>query len=777
MIAFIQYSQASVLFYRLILLLLLSISNYAWSANTIAIIDDANSVFNIGKSGSYFIDRDQNLSFDTIASDEYAKQFRPINRNYLQFGMVKGNIWIRTEVAIRTTNNTPVLLEVASPRLQYLDIFLPNLYENQVQAEMGGARPYNNKQIKTPNYVFSIPANSPPIFTLYIKLSSHLPINAQIELKTLSQLSQDTQTDLTVTGIILGILLILLVCNLFFFVKTRRFMYFIYCMLLISIAVLHLALHDQMSQFFPDTTDIQEKIYNLAALSCLCAVVFFSRLYLDTKEHLPNMDKVLIAVGSLNALLIVLFTVFPEKVNILLLSAFAVATLIILTVHAIIAFIKDVPFSGYYLVARLTLLAGHFAWILSVYGIIPSAVLFKWGLTLTIILESMIHFTGMIAQTAPLFQRQSKKGKIFQTEIASLLPDISSRLRRQINILGGGLTHLEQAATSNDTKLLIKSGLTANNNIKNLVERIDLLNDMKENSLPDQPHPILLNQLIDNAYNNFQRLDQDNTIIELNTYKTNQVEILQNAHILQILIESLAQEFKHFTDQVLTLNITRHEMNREGVTLLELSCYPLPTRIRTTATSFDLGMHYISLLIQRLDGEMHISESSRTRSINIQLPIRTHIRPINSDFNQQHPFDIILLGQEDNDLQKALTILQNHTNRIEHFKTLESILDYLEIPAKRESGSIILVFDNGGHIPHITQQRLLPLMRPEDQCLLISNNVKMSLDYAKKLGFDELLACSELEDKLEQRIARLIQKGDRLKNTPLSRINPLRKSP
>lgn len=765
------------MFYRLILLFLLIISNTAWSANAIAIIDDTNSAFNISKSGSYFIDRSQNLSFDTIASDEYSKQFRPINRDYLQLGLVKGNVWIRTDVAIRTTDSTPILLEVDSPRLQYLDIYLPNLYENQVQAELGGARPYSNKQVKTPNYLYSIPTNSPPVFTLYIKLSSHLPINAQIELKTLSQFSQDTQTSLTFTGVIIGVLLTLFICNMFFFIKTSHSMYLIYSALLISIALLHLALHDQVSQFFPNSINIQEKIYNLAALSCLCAITFFSRLYLDTKDHLPKMDKLLITIGLINALFIILFTISPEKVNILLLSLIAISTLIILTVHAVIAFMKSIPFSGYYLVARLTLLCGHFAWLMSVYGIIPSVLLFEWGLTLTIIFEAMIHFTGMIAQTAPLLQRHAQKSKQAPTEVTDLLSDLSNRLRRQINILGGTLSHLERAATSNDTKLFLTSSLTANNNLKNLIERIDLLSDIKENTLLDQPYPMSLNQLIDNAYTNFQRLDQDNTLIELNTYKTDQVEILQNASSLQRLIESLAQEFKHFTDQTLTINVTRHEINREGLTLLELSCYPLPTRIRSTATSFDLGMHYITLLTQHLDGEVQISENGRTRSINIQFPIRTHIRPLRKNISQQHQFDIILFGQEDNELQKALTILQNHTNRIVHLTELESLLDYLEQPAKRESGSIILVFDNGGHIPHITQQRLLPLMRNEDQCLLISNNVKMSLDYAKKLGFDELLACSELESHLEQRISRLIQKGDRLKNTSLSRINPLHKTP
>ena len=777
MIAFIELVWASVLFYQLILLFLLGTSNIVWGSNTIAIIDDSNSVFNIGKSGTYFIDTDKNLSFDTISSDLYAKRFRPLNRNYLQFGLVKGNVWIRTDIAIRTTSNMPILLEINTPRLQYLDIYLPNLYENQVQAELGGARPYNNRPIKAPHYVFNIPTNSPPVFTLYLKLSSDLPINAKIELKTLSQMSLDAQKNLTFTGILIGILITLFVCNVFFFIKTSHPMYLIYSGLLIGITALHLSIHDQISAFFPDQINIQERIYNLAALSCLCAIVFFSRLYIDTKNYLPRIDKALLIIGSINALFAVVFTLSPEQINIVILSSMVVITLTLLTIHAVAAFIYKVPFSGYYLVARLILLIGHFAWILSVYGIIPSAMLLEWGLTITIIIEAMIHFTGIIAQTTPLLQRHAHRAKHSQTEIADLLSDLSSRLRRQVNIIGGGLTHLEQAATSNETRLFLSSSLTANNNLKNLIERIDLLNDVRENSPPEQSYPIPLDQLIDNAYNNVQRLDQDNALIEINSNKTAQVEILQHASILQHLIESLVQEFKHFTDQVLTLDITRHDLNREGITILELSCYPLPKRIHTSTASFDLGMHYITLLIQHIEGEMQISECNHYRRIDIQLPIRAHIRPANSEIGQQNHFDIILFGQTDHDLQKALTLLQSHINKIEHFTTLESLLDYLELPTKRESGSIILVFDNGGHIPHVTQQRLLPLMRHEDQCLLISNNVKMSLDYAKKLGFDELIACSELESQLQQRISRLIQKGERLRNTSLSRIKPLRKTP
>lgn len=773
----IQLAWAIVLFYRLILLFLLSTSNLTWGANSIAIIDDQNNVFNIAKSGTYFIDESRELSFKTISSDEYTKRFLPINSDYLQLGLVKGNIWIRSDIAIRTTGNIPTLLEINSPRLQYLDIYLPNFYQNQVQAELGSARPYSNKQIEAPNYLFTIPANMPSVFTVYLRLSSHLPINAQIELKTLSKMSVDTQKTLTLTGILIGILLTLFISNLFFYVKYSHPMYLIYGCLLIGIAVLHLALHDQVSQFFPNIIGIQERIYNFASLLCLFAIVFFSRLYLDTKRYLPRIDTLLIIIGALNVLFAVIFTLTPEAINIKVLSLMVVTTLMFLTINAIVAFIKDIPFSGYYLTARLTLFTGHSAWIMSVYGIIPSTLLLEWGLTLTIIVEALIHFMGMIVQTTPFLQKYSHKTDYSQTDTFDLLTDISSRLRRQINIIGGTLTHLEQTTKSPDGGRLLTNSQIANNNLKSLLERIDYLNDIKENTSFEQTFPIYLNQVIENAHSNFQRLDQDNTIIELNTEKTDHVEILQDAKILQHLIEVLTQEFKHFTNQPLTLSITYHETNREGVTVLEINCDPLPTRVHENTTSFDLGMNYITLLVQYLKGRIRLSQSDQARSINIQVPIHSHIRHSINEADKQGHFDLIFFGQEDGDLQKALTILQNHSNKIEHFSTLESVLEYLEHPEKRKSGSIILVFDNGSHIPHITQQRILPLMRPEDQCLLISNNVKMSLNYAKKLGFDDILACSALESRLTKQLSRLIQKGDRIKNTSLSRIKHLRKTP
>ncbi|MCB5161322.1 7TM diverse intracellular signaling domain-containing protein [Marinomonas algarum] len=747
-------------------------------------MDDTHDAINIGQNGDYFIDETGTLTLKDVMSDAYSKQFRPLNKEYLQFGFVKGNIWMRNDIAIRTTSNTPSLLEINSHRLQYLDIYLPSLYDNQVQAELGSARPYSNRLVKASNYIFPIPANTPPVFTLYVKLSSSLPINTQIELKTLSTWSQDTQSNLTLTGILIGVLLTLFIFNVFFFIRTAHPMYLMYGTLLVGIVILHLSIHDQVAQFFPSYRHVQERIYNLAALLCLCAIVFFSRLYLDNRTYLPKLDKVLLAISSINALFAVVFMIAPEKIHIMTLSLMMIATLIILMIHAIVAFNYKVPFSGYYLTARLTLCIGYFAWILSVYGIAPSLLLLQWGLTVTIIIEAMIHFTGMIAQTSSLLQRSTRDMAYPDTVETELLSDVSARLRRQNNIIHGALSHFEKMTVTQEGKNILEDSLVANNNIQDLVKRIDLINTIKEDIGPKQTHPELLDHIIDKAYNNAQRLDQNSAVIELHTQQTDHIEILQHTRVLQSLIEGLIQECKHFTDQTLTLNITRREVNREGITQLELSVFPLPSHVGLANSSVDMGVYYLTQLIHHMKGEIQIYNQNKARNINVTLPIRARIRPSEKDITTHTLFDLVLFGQEDHDLQKALGLLQSRTNKIEHFTTLEGLLDHFEVPTKRTTGTITLIFDNGGHIPHITQQKLLPLMRHEDQCLLITDNVKMSLDYAKKLGFDELLYCADLDNQLNQQLNRLIQKAERLvqkdkqlKKTNLSSINPTTNTP
>jgi len=66
--------------------------------------------------------------------------------------------------------------------------------------------------------------------------------------------------------------------------------------------------------------------------------------------------------------------------------------------------------------------------------------------------RSHIHFTGLIAKPPPSLQTtRIKKQNILKQKWTDLLADLSKSPTRPNQILEGDFSHLEQAATSNDT--------------------------------------------------------------------------------------------------------------------------------------------------------------------------------------------------------------------------------------------------------------------------------------------------------------------------------------
>ncbi len=760
------------MFSRIILLFLLALSNFAWGTNDLAIIDDTNKAFNLGLSGEYFIDETANLTIKEVSNERYDNRFRPLNKEFLQFGQVKGNIWIRSDIAIRATTRTPILLEVKSHRLQYLDAYFPQINNLARLARLGEETAQNQRLIQRPHYLYAVPPNPPAVFTVYLKLASQLPINAEISVRTMTSIDSEEHSNFLISGFLIGILTLLLVNNVLFYAKSRHPMYLYYGLLLISVAFFHLSLHGLLADL-SNEPGFQERIYNLASFVGTSAIVFFSRLYLNTKTHFPNLDKILKVWGAIVLVLAGIFTLQPSFFDIKVLSVVGFTTLISLSIHAIVAVVKGIPFAGFYLFARLILLIGHFSWLTTVYGILDNPTILYWGLTLACIGEALVHYLGMLIQKDPLRRSDSRDSDSSRSHTFELLVDLSSRLRRQTNIIDGSLSWGAQTYQSSEAKQILAAGTVANNHIKGLIERIDLVNSISEQEVEKNTPSILLKTLINNAYNQFQEMDQDNASIELNLKKLEQVEILRQGPLVQHLVEVALMELKHFTDQVLTVDVSLQFLERKGLTHLEMSFFPLPTRIQNKTRGSDLGIKYIELITSHLQGGIEIIPRGQHQELKVSFPIQSHKRQIAAKSAPITSFNILVFGQDDRELQRALAVLQYQQNVIEQLTTLDDLLNYLATPKMRTRGTVIIVFDNGGHIPHISQQKVRPLMRLEDQSILITDNAKISRDYAKKLGYDDLLLFSEIEDQLEPRLNALISKGDKLKRANLSRINSL----
>ncbi|WP_438466330.1 7TMR-DISM family protein [Marinomonas sp. PE14-40] len=752
---------------RLCIVFLLFLSNQAFAQFEVSLLDNRNSRVDIGLVGDYLHDPSGQLNLAQLMNEKYSSQFLPINKSFMQFGLNKGNIWIRAKLAIHLTEQNSLALQVKAPRLQILDIYMPHLSIAFPIAELGELRPYNNRPLNHPHYLVPFPTRNPPITNVYIKLASSTPINAQIDILPLNDIASDFQVESLITGILIGIIVLLMAANILFFSFSRNPMYLFYSMLLAGMIILHLSLHGYLIQLFPNSIGIQIRSYNFAALFSAMALVFFSRYYLDSKNTLPKIDKFLVALGVTNGALALLYSLAPDKFSIFLLSTATVSTVTSLTILSIIASFKHIPYSGYYLAARLLLFIGHSFWILTMYGILASPTFFIWGLMVTVILEGLIHFVAMLLKLNSLNGSRIEKSNFHDSQLFDFVNDLASRMRRQTNIISGAFNekdklHTDLSADNQDTALL------ANRNLENMLERLDNLGQMNGNLKDTSSDFADIDTLIDETLNLFHEIDQDGVLVEINTANTQSYEQIDQGKKIQHLLLTLLLELKHYGDKALTITLKKLDDNRDNLSHLDISISPLPRRFTQLQDHLlNLGLGYVEYLLSSMHGKMSISGDKQQRRLNIHFPARYRIQSRLPDNDLIYACQLFIMGNDSIACQKLLSLLQSWPINIIQIKNISELTSLQPAQADKKIINLVVLFEHDGYIPQLVVRQIKPLLRLEDQCLLVSDNVKMPKDFALTLGFDELIHTLELPQQLKHTITRLTAKGLRLQKATL----------
>lgn len=722
----------------LILLAIMYLTNIAYGAPMMALLDDDNHSVNIGSVGSYFIDETSRLTLRDIDSEQLRKRFVPLKREFPQFGLVKGNIWIRVEVAQRLSAGESAALHIKAPRAQIVDVYTPNLLNNQIFAEMGDARPYSNRIVAYPDYVVPLPSSAPPLYTVYIKVSSRLPVNLFMEVKTFSELTNDIQKDTYITGFLMGVLLLLLVSNVFFFIRTRHPMYLLYGALLIGIACLHFALHGFVYQLFPSLMGLQERVYNFSALACAALITYFTRFYIDTKETLPKIDKLLLLIIIGNAFLAVIYALAPQELNIAFLSISAVSTLLVLLFVAIYSVYKRIPYAFYYLTARLVLTVGHSIWILATYGVLSLPLWYEWGLTTSIILEALVHFSGIITRHTPTHIHTTKADDMPRYE---LLTEIASRIKRQTAIIDHQYSLNEPRA--DDLKQAYK-------NLSNIAERLSFIQSLQSKNAHHRAHaPTNLQLLIDQATIDFFSLDQSDAEIEMQYDQTVGWELLSNSYMIKHLYQVIMEELHHHTDQALNIESDVVINERDSQRLLSIRVYPMPSSVSLEKEHY-FGPRYLRDLVEALEGEMVISGEGRSRALSCRIPV--NIKQIEaSELAKQTQLEnliLVIIGHQDSELiERTSNFLHTRLFALTH---IDAVSDLHSLLNQRHGKSrfVILLFEDEKNFGASDLASFVSALHETDSCLLISNNVNMSQEYASALGFNGFIYSAQIETKL-----------------------------
>lgn len=215
-----------------VVFLLLALSSIGQPVDTFIELNSENELINIGNQIYLFEDKEGTLTIEDIIKDEYQGLFRKSEKDIPSFGVTRSKIWVKFTVENRIGEK--IFLEIAQPMSWYIDFYKPDSTGRPVlNRQTGIMRPLNSREVRHNFYLFSL-SSSPKPQTYYCSIQSEAVLTLFFTLGTLQSLSEKNYYYVLFFGAFSGLMIIMLLYNLFIYFTVRDKIYLYYCGYLLS---------------------------------------------------------------------------------------------------------------------------------------------------------------------------------------------------------------------------------------------------------------------------------------------------------------------------------------------------------------------------------------------------------------------------------------------------------------------------------------------------------------------------------------------------------------
>ena len=159
---------------------------------------------------------------DVIGHDEL---FKPLNKDTLNAGYSHSAFWVKLDLRYQPQNpdlHRTWLLELAYPPMDQIDLYTPDASGHyRLAARTGDALPFDSREIKENNYLFELDFKPGQPQTVYMRLASQGSVQAPLTLWSAQSYLENQPVRIYILGLIYGVLLGMLIYNLFIYLSVR----------------------------------------------------------------------------------------------------------------------------------------------------------------------------------------------------------------------------------------------------------------------------------------------------------------------------------------------------------------------------------------------------------------------------------------------------------------------------------------------------------------------------------------------------------------------------
>ena len=375
-------------------ILFLTAQNQKDSFNKISLSPQDES-FSINESVYFIEDKKSVLSFEDISTPEFAERFMISTKKKLNFGFTQSSFWVRLHIKNTKPEINDWLLEIEDEHIDSIDFFYLNNEANWEKKEFGEMYPFQQREWECRTFVIPLQLPDTITKTYYIRLRTDGSLQFDMNIYREKIFFRKLLLTDTYYGIFFGIMLVLIIYNIFIYFSLKDISYFYYILLVLSSTIFLSFESGHIFQYLLNNSMwLNNKMLLPSVAFCEFCMMIFTLSFLNVKKYSMILYKVLTSFLILSILLILLLFILNHYQGVKIAAYTTILYIILNLVSGIVCLLNGNKGARIFIIAFTFFFLGAMAISFLAIGLIGESIIATHGM------EAGAMFNGVLLSFA-----------------------------------------------------------------------------------------------------------------------------------------------------------------------------------------------------------------------------------------------------------------------------------------------------------------------------------------------------------------------------------------
>lgn len=638
--------------------LFISIPNVGAKEIETLILNDSTKKQNMYPSIEIIKDRKMKLTIDDIITDEFSNEFIPIDLIKQKKGFFQTANWLRFEVNNQSKQND-WLLEFSFALINDLQVYVKENERVKLLYKAGSDLPFNQREIDHRYFVTNLNIEPGESKTFYALAVGSGDLHPPITIWDKDTYIEKTQREFILLGLFYGIIVVMILYNLFLYFSLRIKSY-LYYVIAISFTLLgKVSINGIGFQYLWPNSPTWNLVSTPVWVSLACIfILIFSRNFLDTDHFIPSSKRFIYILIPLNGFVIISL-LLSRYVALYLMVIAAFSTFLFVLAVAIICLKRGARQARFYIAGWLIFLTGVSVTILERTVILPFTIITEYAGQITLTIEVVLLSLALadkikiMRQEKELAEKKAQENQelaIQNLKKADELKDeflaiTSHELRTPLYGMIGIAESLRDGIAGKVTNNMYRQLsmiMTSGQRLTHLVNEILDFSKLKYESLKLHLKPIYINSIIEIVLAISKPLLKEKPIELINQVNDSLPPVLADENRLQQILYNLLDNAIKYTDEgkiVISATLDNESENLridvsdtgKGISQDQLKFIFQPfqqgkTSLSREVNGIGIGLNITKNLVDLHNGKMDVSSKvGKGSTFSVTLPVHDKV--------------------------------------------------------------------------------------------------------------------------------------------------------